>query len=124
MVGVCLTVIGLIRVIITNYYTESWHDSRWSSRYGCSDVSHIVSHVVLGVAFTKLSPDVSYWAFRRWNIHSGFNTYGDYLFIHCICNRSYVMRAFMKDKLNKTTETIQFSCVSRGCPWCTRIDAQ
>jgi hypothetical protein len=23
MVGVCLTVIGLIRVIITNYYTES-----------------------------------------------------------------------------------------------------
>jgi hypothetical protein len=92
MVGVCLTVIGLIRVVITLGRADTLAMTFWPA----TPVFDFLPAVLLGAAFAVSSPNASSGKDRRWNLHPSHDRDGDHLrldHLHHLCsgsNRSWL----------------------------------
>ena len=69
MVGVCLTVIGLLRVVITIQKADTVADDLLGGRF--DPVSGLVPAVILGVANAHSPPHAQRRARRRCGVHAG-----------------------------------------------------
>ena len=77
MVGVCLTVIGLIRVVITLGRADTLADDFLAGDALLFLVSCLLSY--LGSAFSIRAPNASSGKDRRWNLYPSHDWHGDRL---------------------------------------------
>ena len=86
MVGVCLTVIGLIRVVITLGTADTLADDFLAADALLFLVSCLLSY---GIALPIAAPNASAGKDRRWNIYLRHDRHGDHLCIdhlHDLCS--------------------------------------
>ena len=87
MVGVCLTVIGLIRVVITLGTADTLADDFLAGERAA--ISDLVSAFLLGAAFAVDAPNASAGKHRRCNLYLRDDRDGDHLCIdhlHHLCS--------------------------------------
>ena len=77
MVGVCLTVIGLIRVVITLGRADTLADDFLAGDALLFLVSCLLSYCALALPIR--APNASSGKDRRWNLYPGHDRHGDHL---------------------------------------------
>src|SRR5215467_9194419 len=79
MVGVCLTVIGLIRVVITLGRADTLADDFLAG--GRIAIPGLLPTFLLGPAFPIRAPNALSGKDRRWNLYAGHDWHGDHLWV-------------------------------------------